>query len=325
VVPRGFPGLLLPQWTVLQQLWPAAAGIALMSFTETIACGRAFADPSEPRPVANRELLALGLANVGGGLTGAMPSGGGTSQTAVNRRAGAKSQMSELATAAMTVATLLLLAPLIASMPKAALAAVVIVYSADLFKPADFREIRRVRSTEFRWAVIAFAGVILLGTLQGILVAIVASLLALAMQAYRTPVYALARKPGTTVFRAIGTEHPGDEQWPGLLMVRVEGRVFFANAQGIGDQMWPLVEHSKPKVVVLDCRAVTDLEFTALKMLAEAEQKLRLAGTELWLAAMTPAVFAMVERSSLGATLGRERMFLNMQAAVDNFQKRFPK
>ena len=73
-----------------------------MSFTETIACGRAFAEPSEPRPVANRELLALGLANVGGGLTGAMPSGGGTSQTAVNRRAGAKSQMSELVTAAMT-------------------------------------------------------------------------------------------------------------------------------------------------------------------------------------------------------------------------------
>jgi SulP family sulfate permease len=325
VVPRGLPGLWLPQWTVIQQLWPAAAGIALMSFTETIACGRAFADPSEPRPVANRELLALGLANVGGGLTGAMPSGGGTSQTAVNRRAGAKSQMSELVTAAMTIATLLLFAPLIASMPKAALAAVVIVYSADLFKPADFREIRRVRSTEFRWAVIAFAGVILLGTLQGILVAIIASLLALAMQAYRTPVYALARKPGTTVFRAIGTEHPGDEQWPGLLMLRVEGRVFFANAQGIGDQMWPLVEHSKPKVLVLDCRAVTDLEFTALKMLSEGEQKLRLAGTELWLAGMTPAVFAMVERSSLGATLGRERMFLNMQAAVDNFQKRFPK
>jgi MFS superfamily sulfate permease-like transporter len=127
------------------------------------------------------------------------------------------------------------------------------------------------------------------------------------------------------VFRAIGTEHPGDEQWPGLLMLRVEGRVFFANAQSIGDQIWPLVEHSKPKVLVLDCRAVTDLEFTALKMLTEADQKLRLAGTELWLAAMTPAVFAMVERSSLGATLGRERMFLNMQAAVDNFQKRFPK
>jgi len=232
--------------------------------------------------------------------------------------------MSELVTASMTIATLLLLAPLIALMPKAALAVVVIVYSADLFKPSDFREIRRVRSTEFRWAVIAFAGVILLGTLQGILVAIVASLLALAMQAYRTPVYALARKPGTTVFRAIGTEHPGDEQWPGLLMLRVEGRVFFANAQSIGDQIWPIVEHSKPKVLVLDCRAVTDLEFTAIKMLGEAEQKLRLAGTELWLAAMTPAVFAMVERSKLGEALGHERMFLNMQAAVDQYQKRYP-
>ena len=127
-------------------MWPAALGIALMSFTETIAAGRAFADPSEPRPVPNRELLAMGLANAGGGLFGAMPGGGGTSQTAVNRGAGAKSQMAELVTAAVALATLLLLAPVIALMPKAALAAVVIATSLGLIKPADFAEIRRVRT-----------------------------------------------------------------------------------------------------------------------------------------------------------------------------------
>src|SRR5262249_59028334 len=99
-VPRGFPTLAWPDLHLVAQMWPGAAGIALMSFTETIAAARAFAAPGEPRPVPNQELLALGVANVGGGLFGAMPAGGGTTQTAVNRSAGARSQMAELVTAA---------------------------------------------------------------------------------------------------------------------------------------------------------------------------------------------------------------------------------
>jgi MFS superfamily sulfate permease-like transporter len=306
----------------MPQLWPAAIGIALMSFTESIAAGRAFADPQEPRPLPNRELLALGIANVGGGLFGAMPAGGGTSQTAVNRLAGAKSQVAELVTASGALATLLLLAPFIALMPKAALAAVVIVYSFDLIKPSEFVAIRRVRTAEFRWALIALAGVVVLGTLQGIVVAVVVSLLSLARQAYNPPVYTLGRKPGTTVFRPLSPEHPDDEQWPGLLMIRVEGRLFFANAQRVGDLVWPMVEAARPSVVLLDFRAVTDVEYTALKMLGEAEEKLRDAGRELWVAGLNPAVFEVVERSTLGAALGHERMFLNMQAAVEKFQGR---
>ena len=321
-VPRGLPSFVLPQLEIVQRLWPAAIGIALMSFTESIAAGRAFAEPQEPRPLPNRELLALGLANVGGGLFGAMPAGGGTSQTAVNRRAGAKTQLSELVTATGALATLLLLAPLIALMPKAALAAVVIIYSFELIQPADFSAIRHVRTTEFRWALIALAGVVLLGTLQGIVVAVAVSLLSLASQAYNPPVYALGRKPGTSVFRAVSAEHPDDEQWPGLLMLRMEGRLFFANAERVADLLWSQVEQSKPRVLVLHCRAIFDVEYTALKVLGEMEEKLRRAGCELWLAGLNPSVFAVVERSRLGATLGHRRMFLNMQAAVEEFEAR---
>jgi sulfate permease, SulP family len=320
-VSRGLPTLAWPQLSLVEQLWPAAAGIALMSFTETIAAGRAFAEPQEPRPLPNGELLALGAANVVGGLFSAMPAGGGTTQTAVNRNAGAKSQMAELVTAASALAILLLFAPLIAFMPQAALAAVVVAYSVGLVQPREFRQIRRVRAMEFRWALIAFAGVVPLGTLKGILVAVIVSLVALAQQAYSPPVYALGRKRDTTVFRPLSEEHPHDEQWPGLLIVRVDGRIFFANAQRIGDLIWLLVENSKPRVVVLDCRAIIDLEYTALKMMAEAEEKLRNSGTELWLAALNPVVHAMVERSSLGAALGPERVFLNVEAAVAKFQE----
>jgi high affinity sulfate transporter 1 len=323
-IPRDLPSWMWPNLGLLEQMWPGAAGIALMSFAESIAAARAFAKPGEPRPVPNQELLAIGAANVAGGFFGAMPAGGGTTQTAVNRSAGAHTQMAELVTAAVALATLLLLAPVISMMPNATLAAVVVVYSIGLIKLGEFREISRVRKTEFYWAVVAFAGVALLGTLRGILVAVITSLLALAQQAYSPPVYVVGRKRNTHVFRPLSPEHPDDETWPGLLIVRVEGRIFFANAQRTGDRMWPMVEQAKPSVIVIDCSAIFDIEYTALKMLAEAEERLERDGITLWLAALNPNVFGAVSRSKLGEKLGRERMFFNLQAAVERYQQAKP-
>lgn len=323
-IPRDLPSWVWPNLGLLEQMWPGAAGIALMSFAESIAAARAFAKPGEPRPVPNQELLAIGAANVAGGFFGAMPAGGGTTQTAVNRSAGAHTQMAELVTAAVALATLLLLAPLISMMPNATLAAVVVVYSVGLIKLAEFREIALVRKTEFYWAVVAFAGVALLGTLRGILVAVITSLLALAQQAYSPPVYAVGRKRNTDVFRPLLPQQPDDETWPGLLILRVEGRVFFANAQRIGDKMWPLVQQAKPSVLVIDCSAIIDIEYTALKMLAEAEERLERDGVTLWLAALNPNVFTTVSRSKLGEKLGRERMLFNLQAAVERYEQMKP-
>jgi sulfate permease, SulP family len=318
-VPRDLPSVVWPRLGFVAEMWPGAVGIALMSFTETIAAARAFAKPGEPRPVPNQELLATGMANLAGGLFGAMAAGGGTTQTAVNRSAGARTQMAALVTAAAAFATLLLLAPFIALMPDAVLAAVVVVYSVTLIQPKEFRDIARVRTTEFYWAVVAAAGVALLGTLQGILVAVILSLLALAHQAYSPRVYALGRKRGTDVFRSLSDEHPDDETWAGLLIVRAEGRIFFANAQRVGDKIWALVERTKPSVVAIDCSAVIDIEYTALKMLTEAEEKLRRDGITLWLVALNPDVLAVIKRSRIGDTLGRERMHFNLQVAVDKY------
>ena len=130
-----------------------------------------------------------------------MPAGGGTSQTAVNHVAGARTQLAAAGHRSDRAAYLLFLAPLLAWMPEASLAAIVIVYSVGLIDPREFRAIRGVRRMEFRWALIACLGVVLLGTLQGILVAVVVSLFGLAYQVMDPPVYALGRKPGTNVFR----------------------------------------------------------------------------------------------------------------------------
>ena len=320
-IPGGLPALVRPELALVESLWPAAVAIALMSFTETIAAGRAFASPSEPRPDANQELVATGASNVLGGLFGAMPGGGGTSQTAVNRKAGARTQAAALVTAGVSLATLLFLAPVMGLIPQATLAGVVIATSIGLISLADFREIRSFRTQEFRWALVACVGVVLLGTLKGILVAVIASLVSLAHQAYNPPVHILGRKRGTTAFRARTTEHPDDETWQGLLILRPEGRLFFANAERVVDQITPLIERTHPRVVLLDCRGVTDIEYTALRMLIEAEERLRADGTSLWLAGLNPQALDVVRRSKLGEQLGRAGMFFNLDAAVHAYEQ----
>jgi len=319
-IPLGLPEFTAPNLGLVEQLWPGALGIALMSFTESIAAARAFSGRDEPQPDPNRELAATGLGNMAGGLFGAMPGGGGTTQTAVNRLAGARSQLAGLVTAGVSLAALLLLAPLIGLMPQATLAAVVIVYSIGLIEPAEFRAILRVRRMEFVWATVAFAGVVLLGTLQGILVAVVVSLVALSYQAAHPRVYVLGRKPGTDIFRPLSPEHPGDETFPGLLIVRPEGSLFFANAQHVGDQLMVLIERNHPQVAALDCSAIPDIEYSALKLLIEAEERLRARGILLWVVRLNPEARQMVERSPLWETLGRDRLFLNMETAVEHYR-----
>ena len=318
-IPKGLPSFTLPDFSLAAQLWPGALGIALMSFTETIAAGRAFARTDEPPLRANQELLATGLANAGGAVLGALAAGGGTTQTAVNRLAGARTQLSELITAGGALVTMLLLSPLIALMPEATLAAVVIVYSIGLIKPGEFRAILDIRRTEFYWAIAALAGVVLLGTLKGIIFAIVVSAVALAHQVANPPVYVLGRKPGTDVFRPLSKEHPEDETFPGLLLVRLEGRIFFFNAEHIANKMGLLIEEVKPKIVAIHLRGVPDLEYTALKMLIEAEKRHRERGISLWLVGLNPEVLAMVRRSSLGETLGREGMHFTLEVAIAKY------
>lgn len=319
LIPKGLSRITLPDFSLTSQLWAGALGIALMSFTETIAAGRAFMAEEESPPKANRELLATGLANAGGALLGSMPAGGGTSQTAVNRHAGARTQLAEVVTAAVAFATMVFLAPLVARMPQATLAAVVIVYSIGLIQPLEFRAILSVRRMEFVWALTAFAGVVLLGTLKGILVAIVVSLVALAYQAAEPKIYVLGRRPGTNVFRPLSKEHPEDETFPGLLLLRPEGRIFFANVGYLSQKIRPMIESAKPKVVILDLTGVPDLEYTALKVLTAAEKRNRERGVSLWFVGLNPEVLAVVQRSTLGKMFSRHTMHFNLELAVASY------
>jgi MFS superfamily sulfate permease-like transporter len=219
------------------------------------------------------------------------------------------------------MATLLFLAPLFGLMPNATLAAVVIVASIGLVSPEEFRAIRHVRTMEFRWALISALGVMVLGTLKGLLVAVLTSMITLIVHANTHPLLVLGRKPGTGVFRPLSPEHPEDETFPGLLLLRPEGSIHFANAHRLGNRMHELIAEFTPKVLALDLSAVPVLEYTALKMMVEGEERLRETGTVLWLVAMNPDVVTVMQRSPLWERLGRERMFFSLEQAVAHYQQ----
>jgi len=319
-IPARIPTPSLPNLSLLSSLWPGALGIALMSFTESIAAGRAFARHDDPSPAPNRELIALGAANLVGSLFQCFPAGGGTSQTAVNSRAGARTQAAALVTVAMAAATLLFLSPLISLLPQATLAAVVVVTTAPLLSTKDFRSILLVRRAEFLWALAACAGVIVLGTLNGVLVAIAISVLTLIYQANHPLVYTLRRKPGTDIFRPHSQVHPEDETITDLLIIKTEGRMTFASAPQVRERVAALIDEAHPQVVILDCSAIPDFEYTALRTLIRAEERMREGGISLWLSALNPQALEVVRRSPLGQALGPQRMFLNLADAVKAYE-----
>jgi high affinity sulfate transporter 1 len=318
-VPSGLPALALPDVALAAQLWPAALGIALMSFTESVAAARTFCQRNDPPINANQELLALGAANVASAMVGGLPAGGGASQTAVADGAGARSQMAQWVNAAVVLLCLLLLSRVIGLLPQAALGALILVASLSMIKPQAFRAIARVRRLELTWALATLAGVVFIGTLEGILIAVAISILTLFYQANHPPVYAIAYNRAKGIFRRAG-EHADDENFPGLLMLRTEGRLTFANAANAGDKMKALVAETAPKVIVLECSAIPDIEYTALAMLTDAEQNLRARGVTLWLAGVNPDLLKTLSRSPLGAALGHERMFFNLHKVLEAWQ-----
>mgnify|MGYP005850362509 FL=1 len=168
-------------------------------------------------------------------------------------------------------------------------------------------------------ALAAFWGVLLFGTLQGILVAIVLSMLALASQALPPPVRVIGRKRGADVLRPVSPEHPDDETFPGLLILRPEGRLFFANAELVGDRIREFVAEHQPRVLMLDLSRVSDIESSAPQMLCQGERRLAEQGLTLWLAGLNPDVLDDLCASDLADRLGTGRLLINTRAGIERY------
>jgi MFS superfamily sulfate permease-like transporter len=286
----------VPDLALVTALLPAAAGIALMAFVESIAAARAFRTRDEPPVDPNQELIALGGSNLAGGLFQAIPAGGGLSQTAVNDRSGARSQVSSLVTASSVALVLLFLASLFVYVPEPILGAIVLVAALGLIDVAGLTRIRQLRLDDYVFGVIAALGVLALGALPGLLVGVVVSLGTLFWKLNHPPIFILARKPDTDVFRELGHD-PADIVYEDLMIVRLESGLYFGNSQRVTDRLARMVDEmpSRPRTLLLDLSAVPQIDSTAVEVFGDLTGRLEAAGTELWLAAMTTSVLEVAK------------------------------
>jgi sulfate permease, SulP family len=321
-IPPGLPGFAAPDLAMVQGLLPAAAGVALMAFVESIAAARAFATGGEPEVDADQELRALGAANVAAGCFQAFPAGGGLSQTAVNRETGACSQLAEVVTALVVVLTLLFLTPLFENLPQATLGAVVIVAVTGLVDLAALRRILDIRVRDFGLALVALTGVLVLGVLQGVLLAVIVSMLTLIYGANHPPIEVLGRRPGTGSWRDLD-RHPDDETVPGLMVVRPVASIYFANAPRVRRRLLDLVDAAAPRpdVLLVDFGAVPDIDITALDLLPMVDADLRERGITLWLANINARPLDMLRRLPDAAAWER-RLFRELDDAATAFASR---
>ena len=296
-VKSGLPPFSVPSFTGWRTFVPAAAGIALMASVESLAAGRALVSGDDQPVDANRELIALGAGNLGGGLFSAYPSGGGLSQSAVQSDAGARTQVASIACALVVALVLAALTGLLSHLAQATLGALVIVAAVGLIKPAELALIARVRTRDFALALVALAGVIVFGVLDGVILAVAASIAVLAYQTNHAPVDRLGLDPRTGDLRIVSDGEP-DALPPRVVVVRPRGRLFFANARHVCARVQEIVdaEDPRPHLLIIDFAATPDLEVTAVAALHDLAATERAAGTTVWAAGLTPTEQRMFRR-----------------------------
>ena len=313
-VPSGLPGFELASPDHWGSLFPGALGIALMSAVESLAAGRALR-AKEDRPIdANRELIALGVANLGAGAFHGYPAGGGLSQSAVNDQSGARTQVSSLTTVATVVLVLTTLTGVLQDLADATLAALVIVAAGGLIQPAAFRRLARIRRRDFALALVAVAGVLIFGILDGVLIAIAVSIVTLVYQSNHRAIEILGVDSQTGQFRTLA-RHPDARPIPGIVVVRMRGPLSFANVQRVRTEILTAIDDAPqpPRFLICDCAALADIEITALEVMAELATELRGRGIEPWMAEMVSDQRAMLDRFGTAPQL---RYFDNLDAAV---------
>jgi SulP family sulfate permease len=294
-VPSGLPTPALPDLGLVATLLPTAFGVALMTFVESIASARAFEAPGDTVSVsADRELLALGIAGAGGGIFRAMPAAGGLSQTAVNAQNGARSSLAGAVTGAFAVVTLLFLTPLFANLAEATLGAIVLVAVLGLLDTTAIKAIGRIQRRDYLLGLVAVVEIVLFGVLEGVLVAVLLSLLALVHGVNHMPLRVLGRDAAE---RLVDVE-AGGVPIPGLVIVRPEGLLYFANIGRVRERLLRLAgEDPPPRALVLEASAIPDVETTGAMGVFALERALAERGIALWIVAPTPRAARMLAAS----------------------------
>jgi MFS superfamily sulfate permease-like transporter len=282
----------------LLDLLPAAFGVMLLACAEGIGVARSAATEGGYRIDPNRELVAVGGSNLLAGLSSGFVQSGGASQTATANRVGGKTQLTSIVAAGLILLTGAFLAPLFEDLPQAALGAIVIVAVSGFWRVGELERFARVRTSAVVLALTALVGVLLLGILPGLVVAAGLSLIVVIQRLSRPALGVLARDPATGAW-ARADRHRAWEASPGVLVVRSEGPLFYANATNIKERLLGIVRERKPAIVVLDLGENHDVDLETLDVLGELADELRAQGSELRLAAVHVRAVELLRRSGV--------------------------
>ena len=316
-LPQGVPSPSVP-WTKAADLGPllgAALGITLVSLTDTIATATSFAARRGDEIDPDQEMVGMGASNIAAGLFGGFAISTSGSRTAVADQAGAKSQVTGLVGAGVVLLLLLVFNSLLADLPQSALAAVVIAAALSLMDFSVLRRYARVRRTALALSLVATAGVILFGVLQGILIAVVLSILFFFHRSWRPHGDVLGRVDSLGDWHRVD-QHADAVEVPEVVVYRWEAPLFFANSGIFMDEVRRLVRRRHARWVILQCEAVTDIDVTAADMLERLDRELNAQGVHLAFVELTGRLRDLVVRYGLHETLDHEHFYPSIEAAL---------
>jgi high affinity sulfate transporter 1 len=326
-LPPGLPALRVPIVDIdsLRSILTGGIAVALVSFADTSVLSRTYAARLRSPVDPNQEMVGLGIANLAAGLFQGFPISSSSSRTPVAEAAGAKTQLTGVV-GALAVAALLLFAPaLLQDLPQPALAAVVIAAAVGLVEVSDLRRIYRIQRWEFWLSIACFAGVAAFGAIPGIVLAIVIAVIEFLWDGWRPHSAVLGRVERVKGYHDI-TRYPDARLIPGLVLFRWDAPLFFANAELFQKRVLEAVASSPKPVrwVVVAAEPVTSVDVTAADMVAELDDNLHAAGTELCFAEMKDPVKDKLKRFGLFTRLGEQTFFATVGEAVSAYLATHP-
>jgi len=323
-LPQGLPSLAFPRaplTTYLAMVLPAM-GVLLVAYSEALGVAHEFAEKHGYEVNADQELNAHAAANLVSALFGGMLAAGSMSASAVKEGAGARTQVTNLITWVVTIITVLFLTPLFTTLPEAVLAALIIHAVWHIIAARKLQKIRQASRVEFWFGALALAGVLLIDVLEGMIIGVVASLVFVVFRSSRPHISSLGRVPGVPGAYSDLGRHPENTPVPGVLIVRVDGQLYYANARTVRDRVKAMIAEAAaaPRAVVIDAAAWDQLDVTSTDAIKGLVKELHGNGIAVYLAEVHAPVLEYGRQTGLLELIGEDRVFPTVEAAVQHIE-----
>lgn len=324
-VPGGLPVPTMPAISIdnIRALFPTALAITLVGYMESIAVAKVYASKHRYPLEANRELIALGAANIGGALFQAYPTTGGFSRTAVNDQAGAQTGLATLISAGIITITLMFLTGLFYFLPQAVLAAIVMVAVWGLIEWKEAVFLWKTNRLDFSLMLLTFIATLALGIEEGILVGVIASLMVVLNQSSRPHAVVEGQIPNSNTYRNL-LRNPTAKPVEGIVIFRMDASLYFANTAYFKERIEEIANASpRPRAIVLNAYPINRIDSSAVHVLKDLLALLRSKHIALYIAGIKGPVMDALNKSMLSEAIGQDHFFMEVHEAVTAAQHRF--